>query len=207
LTPLPRRSFRFGALYAAELKLLARGPHLWWYGVAFGLVVAQAAAGGDTTRTLLAIAWLWPVLLLSGLGSREMRYNTHELVFSAPRPVVTQLPAMWLAALTVVAVLGSGAFLRFLLDGDTAHLLAWLGGALFIPSLALAVGVLTGSGKTFEVVYVVWIYIILQGVRPLDFVGVSRGSPWHVYVLLTPVLTALAFSVRHWRLASGRVPA
>jgi hypothetical protein len=80
------------------------------------------------------------LLLLSGPGNREALHHTREMVFSAPRPVLNQLPASWLAAVTVVALMGSGAFVRYLLAGDTAQLLAWLGGVLFIPSLALAHG-------------------------------------------------------------------
>jgi hypothetical protein len=46
--------------------------------------------------------------------------------------------------------MGSGAFLRFLLEGEITSLLAWLAGALFIPSLALTLGVLTGSSETLK---------------------------------------------------------
>ena len=163
LTPLPTtRRFRFRALYAAELKMLLKGHRWWWYGVSLGLVVAQLAVPLESTPVLLAIAWLWMILLLSELGNREAQHNTREIVFSAPRPTLNQLPALCLAAVTVVALIGSGAFLRYLLGGETARLLAWAGGVLFIPSLALVMGVLTLSRKPFEVVYVTWMYIILN---------------------------------------------
>jgi len=42
---------------------------------------------------------------------------------------------------------------RLLLGGNAAGLFTWLVAALFIPSLALAAGVWTGSGKLFEVLY------------------------------------------------------
>jgi hypothetical protein len=204
LTPLDTaRRFRFRALYIAELKMLLKGHRWWWYAVSLGLVVAQLTVSGGTTPVLLAIAWFWMVLLLSGLGNREALHNTREIVFSAPRPAFNQLPALWLAAVTVTALMGSGAFLHYLLDGETARLLAWLGGVLFIPSLALAMGALTGSRKPFEVVYVTWMYIVLQEVPPLDFVGVTPESPWVVYALLAMALLALTAFVRQWQLKGG----
>jgi len=198
LTPLDaaHTRFRFGALLIAELKLLLKGRRWWWYVITLGFVIAQLASDLKTTRILLAVAWLWPILLLSGLGNREARHNTREIVFSAPRPVRNQLPATWLAAFTLIASMGSGAFLRFLFAGETTSLLAWLAGALFIPTLALTFGVLTGSSKAFEVVYVLWMYIILNEAPPLDFVGVASGSPWYFYALLVPALLVLTAIVR-----------
>ena len=206
LTPLSAaRRFRFGALYLAELKMLLKGLHWWWYLTSLGLVIAQLTIPSATTPFLLAVAWLWMILLLSTLGSREALNNTSEIVFSAPRPTLNQLPAAWLAAFTVTALMGSGAFLRYFIDGDTLRLLAWTSGALFIPSLALALGVLTSSRKPFEVIYVAWMYLILNVVPPLDFVGVTAESPWQFYTLSALALLTLAAFVRQWRLKGGEV--
>lgn len=206
LTSLPAaRRFRFGALYFAELKMLLKGHRWWWYLVSLGLVIAQLAVPPETTPFLLAIAWLWMILLLSGLGSRETLHNTREIVFSAPRPTLNQLPASWLAAFTVTALMGAGALLRHLLDGDPLRLLAWMSGALFVPSLALALGVLTSSRKPFEVIYVTWMYLVLNAVPPLDFVGVTPDNPWQFYTLLAIALLALTAFARHWQLTGGRM--
>ncbi|MCQ3937634.1 MAG: hypothetical protein DPW18_11395 [Chloroflexi bacterium] len=204
LTPLPaERRFRFGTLYLAELKMLLKGRRWWWYLTSLGLVIAQVAVPQETTAFLLAAAWLWMILLLSALGSREALHNTGEIVFSAPRPTLNQLPAAWLAAFTVTALMGSGAFLRYILNGETLRLFAWTSGAIFIPSLALALGVLTSSRKPFEVIYVTWMYLILNAVPPLDFVGVTLESPWQFYTLSAFALLALAAFVRHWQLRGG----
>lgn len=202
LTPLPatRLRFRFDALCLAELKLLLKGRRWWWYVVAVGLVIAQLANTPDVTRILLVVAWVWPILLLSGLGSRESRHNTRELVFSAPRPVLTQLPASWLAAFSLMALTGSGALIKFLMLGDTHSLLTWLAGAAFIPSLALVFGVLTGSSKTFEIVYVLWMYLILNKVPAIDFLGMTPESPWPLYLGLALVLIIVSAMARQIQL-------
>ena len=201
LTPLDSaRRFHFEALYKAELKMLLKGRRWWWYVITAGLVLTQLVAPRDSTPALLAITWFWMILPLSGLGNRESQNNTREMVFSAPRPVSNQLPALWLAAITVIALAGSGAFIRILLAGDVAHLLAWFGGVLFIPALASAMGALTLSRKPFEVVYVTWMYAILNKVPPLDFVGMTAASPWLFYMLLAVGLFALGAFARQWQL-------
>lgn len=202
LTPLPtaRPHFRFDALFIAELKLLLKGQRWWWYAIAAGFVITQFTNTPDVTRILLVVSWLWPILLLSGVGSRETSHNTRQMVFSAPRPILTQLPAAWLAAFTLVALTGFGALIKFLSIGDLHSSIAWLVGAIFIPTLALTFGVLTGSSKTFEVVYVLWMYLILQKIPVLDFVGITSSSPWSIYLGLSLALIAISALARRFHL-------
>ena len=200
LAPLPREchGFRLGALYLAELRLLLKGRTKLGYTIGLGLVAAQVLSPLEAAHHLLVAAWAWPTLLLSELGSREIRHDTRQMVFSAPHPLARQLPASWLAAFSIIAFLGAGSATRFLLAGDVDALRAWLAGALFVPSLALALGVLTGSGKTFQVLYALWVYMTLQKLPALDFAGVTPESPWRFYGILAALLVGAATLAR-WR--------
>jgi hypothetical protein len=207
LTPLTdnRSRFRFDALFLAELKLFLKGQRWWWYVIAAALVIAQLFTSLEVTRTLLLAAWVWPILILSGLGCRENRFDTRQIVFAAPHPIANQLPAAWLSAFVVTAVLGSGALIKFLLIGETVSALGWLTGAVFIPSLALVLGTLTGSGKSFEAVYVVWMYALSKKVSPLDFAGLTPDSPWYIYAPLALVLLAIAALARQRQLTAKSI--
>jgi hypothetical protein len=207
LTPLPahpsRFRFRFDALFIAELKLFMKGQRWWWYAVAVALLIAQLFSPPDVNRILLVVSWVWPVLILSNLGSRAHRSDTTQIVFSAPHPIANQVPAEWLSAFVVIALLGAGVLLRFILAGAAFSILGWLTGALFIPSVALVCGVLTGSGKAFEVLYVMWMYLLLQKVALLDFLGLTPAAPLAGYALLALALVAVACFVRQRQL-NGR---
>ena len=202
LTPLAsaQTRFRFDALFLAELKLFVKGQPWWWYVVALGLVIAQFVNDIETTRILLLVGWVWHILILSTLGNRETHFDTHQIVFSAPRPLLNQLPAAWLSAFVVTAALGSGALLKFILMGETFSILGWLTGALFIPSLALALGVVTGSSKAFEALYVFWMYILTQKAVAFDFAGMTPAAPLHIYAPLAIALLALALFARQRQL-------
>ncbi len=205
LTPLAGASarFRFGALLVGEFKLFLKGQRWWWYAVAAGLMAAQLVSQYDALPHLLIVAWVWPTLILSGLGCRENRLNTRQIVFSAPRPL-SQLLAGWLPAALVIALLGSGAWARFLLTGDLVAVLGWLIAIVFIPSLALALGTLTGSGKAFEALYVLWMYLLTQGSTPaIDFAGLIPGSRFVVYAPAAAGLVAVATLARWRQLRAG----
>ncbi len=201
LTPLAGAAtrFRFRPLLSGELRLFLKGQRWWWYAVAAGLVVAQLVSPSDAVQYALIVAWVWPTLILSGLGCRESRFDTRQIVFSAPRPT-SQLLAGWLSAVLVMALLGSGALVRFLLAEDPVAALGWLTAIVFIPSLALSLGTLTGSGKAFEALYVLWMYGLTQQIPAVDFAGLVPGSHFYLYAVVAIGLLAIATLARRWQL-------
>ncbi|HTQ80103.1 MAG TPA: hypothetical protein VMM92_08905, partial [Thermoanaerobaculia bacterium] len=196
----PRHPFL--VLVVAELRLMVQGRNLWWYLVALGLLIAGAAAPLSAVRGgILPVAWLWPLALWSGMGAREKRFGTSELVFTGPRPVLYGGLALWLAGVLVAVVTTAGAALRFLAAGDTPSLLGWAAGSLFIPALAFALGSLSGSSRLFEITYLLLWYIgPMNHVPALDFMGVTpaaltTGMPW-IYLLLAAALFTAGVAAR-----------
>lgn len=205
LSPLPRTPAQsaFARLVAAELRLMLKGKRWWWYAVAAGLFIACLALPPDAARSgVLLAAWIWPILLWSPMGSLEARHNTQSLIFSSTRALPRQLPAVWLAGVVVAILTGGGVGLRLLLSADVHGLAAWLAGALFIPSMALALGVWSDSSKAFEALYTVWWYMgPLHHIPGLDFIGASAASSRPVgYASAAMVLFLVAYWGRRLRL-------
>ncbi|MFZ0803194.1 MAG: hypothetical protein WAN70_13605, partial [Terriglobales bacterium] len=104
----------------------------------------------------------------------------------------------------IVAMLTSGGYaLRLLTGGDWQGLLAWFAGALFIPSLAFALGVCSGTSKPFEAIYTVWWYLgPLNHAPGFDFIGGTPAASRPVfYFVLTVVLVTAAYGGRRMRMA------
>ena len=197
LTPLNKsvNRFSFFNVLTAELKLLLKGQRWWWYAITGGIIIACLVNSSSVVREIvLPTAWVWPILIWSAIGNREIHNNVQQLAFSSASPVWRQLPAQWLAGFIVTLLMASGAALRFVIDSNTVGLIAVLSGAIFIPSLALATGVWSGTGKLFEILYmVIWYLGPLNKVTELDFIGShSNGSP-QFFVPLSMALIALAF--------------
>jgi hypothetical protein len=200
--------FRFGALVLAELRLLYRQTSPLWRVVALALVIAGFIAPPAFGRQIfLPMAWLWPVLLWSGLGSREKRYGTEGLMFSSPRLLVRQWPALWLAGVLVGILTTCGVATRVLLAGDLSSLAAWAVGAMFVPSLALALGSWSGSSKFFEVAYTTIWYLAMNKVPQLDYMGAfpvpARAAITMEFVVVTAVLLAVGFAGRKRQLETA----
>ncbi len=211
LTPVPpgsRRS-RLGALVVAELRLMIRGWPWWWYLGLAGLLVAQALAPLATARSVLVpVAWLACVLLFSPLGNREQRAGTFEILAASYRPAVRQPLAAWLAGVAVAAGVAAPAVARLLAGGEAGAVLAILAGALFVPGLALALGVWTGGPKAFEVLFtLLWYVGPLNRVPALDFSGATEQAVAHgsaaLWLALGLAAVAAALARRAGQLRSG----
>jgi hypothetical protein len=188
----PRFSFLFMVL--AELRLALHGVSLWWYLVAAGLFAAGLFTPVSVSRAFLLAAWIWPLLIWSAMGTRETRRRTDQLVFSIAHPLRRQLPACWLAGVIIAVLTGGGTGVRLLVAGEQIGLIAWTVGAFFIPTMALALGVWSGSSKLFEVLYLfLWYLGPANHLGYIDFMGAMGPLlPPRTPVLFCAITAALA---------------
>jgi hypothetical protein len=208
LTPLRAgpAHFRFWAMLVAELRLMLKGQKWWWYGGAALLVALSAALPGAQARGVaLCVAWIWPVLLWSTMGVREKRDQTSQLLFSAPHPIARQLLAVWCAGVVLALITGSGFALRLVLGGNWRGLGAWLIGAVFIPTFALALGVWSGTSKPFEILYtLLWYLGPMHATVPLDFMGSAPATAFTrvplIYLALAAGMAVAALAGRQKQL-------
>jgi hypothetical protein len=171
---------------------------------AAGLFIACVASPLGAARSgVIVVAWLWPVLVWSQMGTRETQFSTGSVIFSAPHAVPRQLLATFTAGVLLAALTGGGLALHLIIGADFTGLAAWATGALFIPALALSLGVASGSRKFFEALYTAWWYIgPLHHIRNLDYMGTTPESSTPArYLIAAIVLVLVAYSWRRVRLA------
>ncbi len=189
-------------MFEAELRLALQGQRWWWYVVAAGLLIAEFSSPLEAARgPLLAVAWIWPVLIWSAMGARETRFATRGLLFSSSGILARQLPACFLAGVAVAAITGAGIGVRLLIAGHRAEFAAWAAGALFLPALAMSLGVISGSGKAFEALLTAMCYVgPLNHTQGIDYTGSANGAATLryavIYLAISAALLVVAFIVR-----------
>ena len=187
--------FSFFNVFMAEIKLLLKGQRWWWYVVMAGIIIACLVVPPTAVREFaLPVAWVWPILLWSALGNREIHNNVQQMTFSSASPLFRQLPAQWLAGFIVTLLVSIGAILRLTVDGDMVGLLALLSGAFFIPSLALASGVWSGTSKLFEILYMlIWYLGPMNKIVELDYIGSHGNGRPEFFIPFSIGLIVIAF--------------
>jgi len=195
LTPLSTRANRFAFIRVviSELKLLFKGQRWGWFMVAGGLFIASLLNPPENIRAyILPITWLWPILIWSGMGNREIHNNTRQMVFSSASPLTRQLPATWSAGFIVTVLTGCGAAISFMRAGDGTSLLIWFSAALFIPTLALALGIWSNSSKLFEIVHVSIWYLAMNRIDTVDYFGANSNGNIGFFIPFSLVLIVYA---------------
>ncbi|WP_234327010.1 hypothetical protein [Streptomyces sp. NRRL WC-3742] len=193
----PTRAGAFGRLLVGEVRILLQGISPWWWAVADALTVAGFALPiGTVTGLLLPCVWLWPVLIWSRLGSQQVE-NDLEVLLGAYPTARRRLLAEWASGLVLTAVTGISPLLRMLAAGDGAGVACWFGGVLFIPSLAMSLGVVSRTHRVFQAVYLPIWYVLVNHVAALDFMGAVRanGKPAGPAPLLIAALSAAMLAV------------
>ncbi len=203
---IPERQGSLLAIYfnlvACELRLLAARRKWWAYAIVSGLVIAGFTTPIESARhELAAVIWLLPMFYWSRLGAREDLFATRSLTFSSPQAALRPLLAGWLAGACLPMIACIGILVRELFLGDLFSAASLAVGAFFVSALAMAVGNLARTPKAFEALYVVWWYIgPLQGLRGIDFVGVTAASAMPVqFAALTVLLILAAWGIREFR--------
>ncbi|MFJ5884421.1 hypothetical protein [Kitasatospora cineracea] len=189
---VPARAGAFGRLLAGEARILLQGvPRTWWAVVAALSAAVFAVPERAVSGLLLPLLWLWPVLLWSRLGSQQTEHGLAELLGAHPAPR-RRLLAEWTAGVLLTALTGLAPLLRMLAAGDGAGAAHWLGGPLLVPSLALALGVLSRGHRLFQALYLPLWYLLVNRVAAVDFMGAARtaGHPDGPHPLLVAVLSA-----------------
>ncbi|MFD3950274.1 hypothetical protein OHB37_17940 [Streptomyces albidoflavus] len=197
-TAAERGGRTFGRLLAGEVRILAGGVSPWWWAVAAALTVAGLTLPLDAvTGLVLPAVWIWPVLVWSRLGSLPVEHGMEGLLGAYPAPR-RRLLAAWGSGVVLTAVLGVAPLLRMAFAADLPGLAAWLGGVLFIPSLALLLGVVCRTHRVFQVVYLPLWYLVVNQVAALDFMGAVReagvpAGPTPLFPLLALLLLGATF--------------
>ncbi|WP_067179813.1 hypothetical protein [Microtetraspora niveoalba] len=200
-----RRVFPFRRLLVGELRILVQGVSHWWWIAAAAVVVAGFVTPDPTT--LLPLAWIWPVLIWSRLGTQRVEHGLDGLLGACPTPS-RGLLAEWAAGVVLTAVTGLAPLVRMAIAADWPGMGAWAGGALLVPSLALALGVACRAHRVFQVVYLGMWYLAVNGVATIDYMGVVRsdglpaGPPPFAVAGLALALVGAALAVRTARHAT-----
>lgn len=193
-----------------ELVTTLKGWPWWWYaGAVVWVIGGLVSPVGDARQYWLPVAWIWPLVLWSGMSTRDQTHQTEALMFSSREPVRLQVTMILLAGVIVSVVTGSGVLMNLIMHGDWRGLSGWCAGAVFIPVIATAAGLVTRSAKPFEVVYLLLWYLGALHPRDLpglDYLGatnasIAAGMP-AVVLLIAIGSCGVAYGARWMRLRS-----
>jgi hypothetical protein len=187
----------FGAIVLAELRLLVSGLSFWWYAVAAGFWIFQLFADAKGQSIAVGLAWIWPMLAWSQLGTREAVCATEQFIYPTLHPIRRQFVAQLFAGVLLAVAAAGGSLVHWAAASNLNGIEGILVGAIFVPTLALACGALSGTTRLFEIAYLVLWYLGPMNRTTFDF---TQGAYAPGFALAALVLFVLAIGARQIRL-------
>ncbi|AWB43512.1 hypothetical protein DCC85_04260 [Paenibacillus sp. CAA11] len=198
-SPVPKvGGQRIFQLVRYELILMLKGVSWWWWLLAVALIAFSLFVPMGMASAWFPLVLIWPLGLWSQMGTRDKQYFTTAMIRSSSPPIYKWL-SVWLAGITLALLMSSGVLIQYGLNNRIPELYSWCAGILFVPTLALALGSLSGSRKLFEVVYMLWWYLGPMNHLPgLNFLHGSIPQAG-VYLGLTLLLGSVVYIYEQFR--------
>ena len=149
---------------------------------------------------VLPVIFLVITASIADMATRDAAAGTTALLFSLPRVRPTYVMAKFIGAALVALAFLAVPVLRIGVTSPPLALSLVVGG-LFVAALAVSLGRLTGSGKAFVGLFLLFLYITMSsgGAAPMDFAGMQGVATTGVrlgYLAAAAVLVAFAVA-RH----------
>jgi hypothetical protein len=148
----------------------------------------------------LPLMFLGILIAIADIATRDTAAGMTALLYSMPRVKQDYVAAKWIAA-SLTAITFVLVPLARLAVSQPASAVSLVIGAIFTASLAIALGFLTGSGKAFAGLFLLFLYITNsgRGVPEFDFAGWSGAATNGVRIgyLVVSMLLLTAAVARH----------
>lgn len=206
---LPPLSFNYGIfpLIRTEFLLLIRQGNKWLWLLNAALWGAMFLVPFD-----LAYNYLLPVLLFlqvtrwSELVTKEKTNRIHYFAYASYKPLQRMLPAQIIAGILLAISLSLPVIIRSISASNIYGVAGLLNGATLIVLLAVALGILTGGKKLFEIFFFLLTYAVINKVPLTDYLGSlpAHHTPFFILTVLAMNLAltgvlflARAYQIRH----------
>lgn len=206
---LPILTFNYGIfpLVKTELLLLVRQGNKWLWLLNAGLWIAMCF-----TPLNIAYTYLLPILLFlqvgrwSELATKEKTNRVHYFAYASYKPLQRLLTAQILSGIILAIGLSLPIIVRSVFAGDSYAILHIMDGVMFIILLAVALGIMSGGKKMFEIFFLLLTYGALNKLPVTDYLGSLPHPQMSLFlavvfclnvVLLSLSLIARSYQARH----------
>jgi len=201
LSALPPITPAYGILpfIRTELLMLVRkGPRWLWLINLGGMVALSLAPLTEAHQLVLPVLWFLQVGRWSDLATKEKTNRVHYFTYASYKPLSRLLFSQIIAGILMALALASPLLVRYMIGLQFLPILGIIMGGMFIVFFAVALGILSGGKKLFEILFFLFTYANVERVPFLDYYGgMNRGVNYTLLITgLIGFLACLSFMLR-----------
>jgi hypothetical protein len=174
------------------LMLVRTGPRWLWLVNLGGMMTLVFAPITVAHQIVLPILWFLQVGRWSDLATKEKTNRIHYFTYASYKPLTRLLPAQVISGIILSLFLAFPLIIRYLIGMQFSSVLSIVMGGVFIVLFAVALGILSGGKKLFEILFFLFTYTNIEKVPFTDyFGGINQGTNY--FVLIAALIAFLAF--------------
>jgi len=187
-----------------ELLLLIRKGTKWFWLINGGAWIIMLFVPLTVAHEyILPILLFLQVTRFSDLATKEITNRLHYFTWSSYKPLQRMLPSQILAGIILTTGLALPVMLRYTIAGDFYTIFNLINGAIFVVLLAVALGILSGGKKLFEIVFFFITYCIVEKLPVTDYIGSMPHDSHAGFIIIVLMLNlffaAISFGVRNYQ--------
>jgi hypothetical protein len=192
-------SYRIIPFIKTELLMLFRkGPRWLWFINLGGMIALLVAPLTASHQIILPILWFLQVGRWSDLATKEKTSRIHYFTYASYKPLLRLLPAQIIAGIILSIILALPLLIRYLAGMQLLPILNIIMGGTFIVLSSVALGLLSGGKKLFEILFFICTYANIQRIPFTDyFGGINYGTNYLLVITILIIsLTIISFMLR-----------
>lgn len=205
IAALKAKDFKYSIIdnVICEIKLILKDMNLIYIVVMALLFLVEIIMPiQKIDKYIMPVASIIPIGFIAKSSVKEKNNNMLQIMKSCE-----YYKKYWLisnAALIILdVIIQSGIIIKLLIGGKFIILLSFIAGIIFICSLASVLGLLFGSERLFEIIYILlWYFGVMNKIGYMDFTGFSAGGSMKiifVYMTAGAILMAVSKFIRKYK--------
>ena len=192
-------SYKIMPFIKTELLMLFRkGPKWLWFINLGGMIALLFAPLEIAHQIILPVIWFLQVGRWADLSSKEKTNRIHYFTFASYKPLTRLLPAQIAAGIISALALALPLLLRYVVLMQFSAILSIVSGSVFVILLAVALGILSGGKKLFEIIFFLLTYFNVNKVPFTDYFGGMHQNASYLISIggLIALLIFISFTLR-----------
>ncbi len=180
------------------LMLLRKGPRWFWIGN-IGLFTALFFIPLPLAHKFgLPVIWFLQINRWADIATKEKQYSTHYFTYAAYRPLQRLLSSQLLAGILLALILAAPVIIRYVWNGEFMTVATIVIAAVFLMASSVAIGIVTGSDRLFNILFFMLSYANLNVIPALDYYGAVNSGTGYITIMLSLTMALLIIAYL-WR--------
>lgn len=194
--PVATTSYAILPFVKMELRMLVRKGPTWFWLINAGCFIALFFIPLTSAHQIgLPVLWFLQINRWADLVTKDKYYRTHFFTYAAYKPLQRLLTSQILAGVFLAFTLAVPVMLRYAIGGNFTAVVSILFGVLFVVSLAVFSGIITGRKRLFEILFFMLTYANISGASVLDYYGGFNSGSGYQLIIVAIIMAMLITAV------------